>query len=45
MDNSKLYINVYHFLFRALRFERIFIDVTLTVNSAQAPLRHPEGSA
>ena len=30
---------------RALRFERRFPDVTLTVDSAQAPLRHPEGSA
>ena len=29
---------------RALRFERRFTDVTLIVNSAQAPLRHPEGS-
>ena len=26
----------------ALRFERAFTDVTLVVNSAQAPLRHPE---
>ena len=28
----------------ALRFERAFTDVTLVVNSAQAPLRHPRGS-
>ena len=33
------------FFFRALRFERDFTDVTLAVDSAQAPLRHPEGSA
>ena len=30
---------------RALRFEHDHPDVTLTVNSVQAPLRHPEVSA
>ena len=30
---------------RALRFEHFLPDVTLTVNSEQAPLRHPEDSA
>lgn len=30
---------------RALRFEQVLTDVTLTVNSDQAPLRHPEASA